>query len=116
MGLHQPLPDTGMGSRQVPAEGEGKVCCKSTLQNHASPKNKLSFQHRGAQRAARKDQWMGMEGSLCSAGTGTVPTNSDPTHLSMQAENCAEELPNQAWLEAALIRETWLCPPVLTLP
>lgn len=64
MGLHQSLLNTGTGDpgREL-QRVEGNVCCKYTLQTHASPKNKLSFKHKGARRAAVKDQWM----ELCPA-------------------------------------------------
>lgn len=91
MGLHQPLLNTGTGGpvRYLQSVGllqqelEGKICCKYTLQTHANPEAKLSFKHREAERGAIKDQWTGMQGSLCSVATGAVPTNLDPTHLSM---------------------------------
>lgn len=78
-GLHQPLSTgTGYPVRYLQSVGllqqelEGKICCNYTLQTHASPKTKLNFNHREAQRGAIQDQWMGTQGSLCSVTPSPV--------------------------------------------
>lgn len=89
MGLHQPLLNTGTGYpvRYLQSVGllqqelEGKICSKYTLQTHANPKTKLSFNHREAQRGAIKDQWVGMQGSLCSGATCVAQGQSHKTRI-----------------------------------
>lgn len=65
----------------APAAAGRKALLQVNPPDPCQPQNHASFKHGEAPRGAKKDQWMGMQGSLCSVATTPVWHTDSPNKL-----------------------------------